>query len=149
MRRAGHHTGVRKASATKRARALSCDRLAGAKHAYKGLGVYKELHFRNLLIDLLHKVYDEVDQFVLEHLLGVEIRNQERNVIPLPRHTLVSLPSTATEKGREGARGRADFDGFPTEDVEALGALRQEAGELVYEDVLNLVRLLDLDGYTD
>ena len=42
-----------------------------------------------------------------------------------------------------------DLDGFPSEDEEGLGTLCQEAGELVDQDVLNLVCLLDSDADTD
>ena len=38
------------------------------------------------------------------------------------------------------------LDGFPAQDVEGLGSLCQEAGELVDQNVLNLVRLLDFDA---
>lgn len=38
---------------------------------------YEELHFRDLLINLLHELDNKVDQLVLQHLLGVEVRNQE------------------------------------------------------------------------
>lgn len=44
---------------------------------------YEELHLRNLLINLLHKLNDEVDQLVLQHLLGMEVRNEERNIVSL------------------------------------------------------------------
>ena len=43
----------------------------------------------------------------------------------------------------------ADLDGLPPQDEEGLGSLRQETGELVDKDMLNLVGLLDLDGHAD
>jgi len=46
---------------------------------------YEKLHLRNLLVHLLHEVNDEVDQFVLEHFLGVEIGNKEGDVVALYR----------------------------------------------------------------
>ena len=39
--------------------------------------VNAELHLRDLLVDLLHEVNDEVDQLVAVHLLRVEVRDQE------------------------------------------------------------------------
>ena len=42
-----------------------------------------------------------------------------------------------------------DLDGFPSEDEEGLGALCQEAGELVDQDVFDLVCLLDPDADAD
>lgn len=49
---------------------------------------YKELHLGNLLVNFLHELNDKVDQFVLQHLLGVEICYQERNVIALQERKL-------------------------------------------------------------
>lgn len=39
------------------------------------------------------------------------------------------------------------LDWLPSQDEERFGSLRQETSELVDEDVLDLVGLLDLDGY--
>lgn len=81
------HTGVRKDSATNRALALSCIGLATSQ--YQGREVvreretYEELHLGNLLVDLLHELDDEVDELVLQQLLGVEVSNQEGNVVAL------------------------------------------------------------------
>lgn len=44
---------------------------------------YKELHFRNLLVNLLHKLDDEVHQLMLKHLLGMEVGDQEGDVVAL------------------------------------------------------------------
>jgi len=60
---------------------------------------------------------------MLQHLLGVEICNEEGNIIALYR--------------------------LPSQYEEAFRSLRQESGELVHEYVLNLIRLLDFDGYSD
>ena len=76
-------TGVKKDSATKRALAFSCLRLVLLSLSSR-LQTYEELHFRDLLVNLLHELDDKVDQFVLEHLLGMEIRNEERDVVTLP-----------------------------------------------------------------
>lgn len=46
-------------------------------------GPYEELHFGNLLVHLLHELDDEVDELVLEHLLGVEVCDEERDVVAL------------------------------------------------------------------
>ena len=84
---------------------------------------YEKLHLRDLLVDLLHELDYEVDQLVLEHLLGVEVGDEERDIVAL--------------------------DGLATQDEEGLGALGEEAGELVDEDALDLVGLLDTDADTD
>ena len=47
---------------------------------------------------------------------------------------------------RDGADGQSNLDGLPPEDEEGLGALCQEASELVDQDMLDLVGLLDLDA---
>ena len=46
--------------------------------------VQEELHLRDLLVHILHELNDEVHQLVLQHLLGVEVGDEERNVIALP-----------------------------------------------------------------
>lgn len=82
---------------------------------------YEELHFRDLLVHLLHKLNDEINQLMLQHLLCMEVGNQERDVISLDR--------------------------FPSQNVERLRSLGQEPCKLVDQDVLNFVGLLDLDAY--
>ncbi len=44
---------------------------------------YEKLHFRNLLVHLLHELDYEVHQLMLKHFLCVGIRDQKRNVIAL------------------------------------------------------------------
>lgn len=34
---------------------------------------YEELHFGDFLVYILHKLYNKVDQLVLQHLIGVEV----------------------------------------------------------------------------
>ncbi len=65
-------------------------RLAVTTRSVKGeakrrekLVTYEELHLGDFLVHLLHKLDDEVHELVLEHLLGVEISDQERDVIAL------------------------------------------------------------------
>lgn len=86
-------------------------------------GVQEELHLGNLLVYLFHELDDEVNKLVLEHLLGVEVCNEEGDVVSL--------------------------DGFPSQNEERLGTLCQEASELVDQDMLNLVCLLDSDADAD
>ena len=45
--------------------------------------VQEELHFRYLLVDLLHKLYYEVDKFVLQHFFRVSVGDEERDVVSL------------------------------------------------------------------
>ena len=68
----------------------------------------------------LHELDDEVHDLVLEHGLGVEVGDQEGDVVTL--------------------------DGLPPEDDEVLGTLGQEAHELLAENGLELVGLLNADG---
>lgn len=51
--------------------------------AYACSCIHSQLHLADFLVDLLHEVNDEVDQFVLVHLLCVEVRDQETNVVTL------------------------------------------------------------------
>ncbi len=85
--KAAVRTGVRKLSATKRALALSYPVLALSSCILAvepcSCCAYKELHLRNLLIHLLHELYDKVNQLVFQHLLGVKVGNQERDIIAL------------------------------------------------------------------
>ena len=48
-----------------------------------GPGVHRELHLRNFLIDFLHKVDNKVHQLVSQHLLGVEVGDEEADVVSL------------------------------------------------------------------
>lgn len=44
---------------------------------------YEKLHLGNLFIYLFHELYDEIHQLMLQHLLRMEIRYQERDVVSL------------------------------------------------------------------
>lgn len=48
---------------------------------YEGLRgsrkTYKKLHLGYLFIYLFHELYDKINQLMLQHLLGMEIRYQE------------------------------------------------------------------------
>jgi hypothetical protein len=44
---------------------------------------YEELHLRNLLVDLFHELNDKVDKLVLQHLLGMEVCDEEGDVVSL------------------------------------------------------------------
>lgn len=57
------------------------------------MDTYEELHLGNLLIDLLHELDDEVDELVLQQLLGVEVCDQEGNVVALPQLAPPPLPT--------------------------------------------------------
>mmetsp|Transcript_32657 Transcript_32657/g.71852 ORF Transcript_32657/g.71852 Transcript_32657/m.71852 type:complete len:229 (-) Transcript_32657:115-801(-) len=85
---------------------------------YSGSCVDCDLHTADFLVDVLHELYNKVDQLVLPHLLQVCVGNQEADVVPC--------------------------HGLPAHDYELLRPLHQEACELVAQDLLDLVRLLDL-----
>ena len=44
---------------------------------------YEKLHLRNFLVDFLHKLYDKIDQLMLQHSLGMEIRYEKRDIVTL------------------------------------------------------------------
>lgn len=72
---------------------------------------------------------------MLQHLLGMEIRDQEWDIITLDiLASSLQLHSLPTNLYR-----------FPPQDKESFRSLRQEPRKLVYQNVLNLIRLLDLD----
>ena len=50
-----------------------------------GTGVEAELHVADLLVNLLHKLKDEINELVLVHLLGVEVGEQEADVVALQK----------------------------------------------------------------
>ena len=51
---------------------------------YNVEATYEKLHLRDLLIHLLHKLKNEVDQLVLQHGFCVEVGNEERDIVALP-----------------------------------------------------------------
>lgn len=75
-------TGVRKDSATNRARAFS---YLGQSLRLKNLrsNTHEKFHFRNFLVHLLHKLDNEVDKLVLQHRLGMEVGNEEGDIVAL------------------------------------------------------------------
>jgi hypothetical protein len=85
------HTGVKKDSATKRALAFSYFRQFRAAST-RVIYAYEELHLRDLLVHLLHKLDNEIHQLVFQHLLGVKVCNQERNVITLSKSACCPCP---------------------------------------------------------
>lgn len=84
--------------------------------------IHRKLQLANLLVDLLHKVYDKINEFMFIHLFSVKVGDEKRDVVALNR--------------------------FPSQDEEALGTHHHEAGELVTENLLNLIGLLDCDADT-
>ena len=44
-------------------------------------GVDAQFHLGNLLVNLLHKMNDKVDEFVSQHLFSVKIGDQKANII--------------------------------------------------------------------
>jgi hypothetical protein len=53
------------------------------KHLVEMPMAYEELHFRNFLVHLLHKLNDEVHQLMFEHFFGMSVGDQERNIVSL------------------------------------------------------------------
>ena len=52
-----------------------------------GTSTHGQLHGGHLLVDLFHEVDDEVNELVLEHFLGVEVGDEERDVVTLSEKT--------------------------------------------------------------
>ncbi len=135
-------TGVKNDSATNRARAFNyCQGVSWNQYIdHEQETAYEELHLGNLLVHLFHKLDDEVHQLVLQHLFGMEVRDQEGYVVSLK--PVCQFPGTA----RRRSSGRSNLDGLPPENEEGLGTLCQEPGKLVDQDVFDLVGLFDLDA---
>ena len=77
-------TGVRKDSATNRALAFSCMMYKHPKiHRNFHVSTYEKLHLGYFLVNLFHELYDEIHEFMLQHLFGVEVGDQERYIIAL------------------------------------------------------------------
>ena len=77
--------------------------------------VERHLHVGELLIDVLQERDDEVDQLLQDHLLDVDVRDEEGDVVPLDR--------------------------LPPQDSELARALAQEAHEHLAEQLVNVVVL--------
>ena len=99
---------------------------------------YEELHLRYLLVHLLHELYDEIHKLMLQHLLGMVIRDQERDIITLA-YTVSLLSILSSCRGlpvQQTYRHR-----LPPQHEERLRSLCQESCELMHEDMLDLIRL--------
>lgn len=44
--------------------------------------VYSQLHLGYFFVDFFHEVYHEIDQLVFVHLFGMEVCDQEADVVP-------------------------------------------------------------------
>ena len=89
----------------------------------QGLHTYKELHLRNLLVYLLHELDHEIDKLVGQHLFGMEVGDEEGDIEAL--------------------------DWLPAQNEERLRSLGEESSEFVDQNVLDLVRLLDANRYSN
>lgn len=54
-----------------------------ADNRLRKMTTYKKLHFRYLFVNFLHKLYDEVHEFMFQHLLRMKVCDQKRNIIAL------------------------------------------------------------------
>lgn len=102
---------------------------------------YEELHLRDFLIHLFHELDNKVDKLVLQHGFGVEVGDQERDIIALAvRQQSLSHPIRLPH---------TNLYWLPPQDEERFRALRQESRELVDKDMLDFIRLLYTDAHTD
>ena len=85
MRSVSEQTGVRKDSATNLARAFSYSysqmTVQLERHLNCGMAgskkTYEKLHLGYLFVYFLHELYNKINQLVLQHLLRMDIRDQE------------------------------------------------------------------------
>lgn len=105
---------LQKVAVTSRSRSESLEELLGTD---AGPRIDRQFELADFLVDFFHEMNHKVDQFVLVHGLGVEVCDQEADVVAL--------------------------DGFPSQNDKVLGSHHDEAGELVTQDLLDLVGLLN------
>lgn len=105
---------------------------------------HEKLHLRYLLVHLLHKLDDKVHQLVLQHLLRMVIRYQERDIIAL--YVVVSI---AARNATTPSRVKSHRHWLPSQDEERFRPLGQKSCELMHKNMLNLIRLFypDADSY--
>lgn len=87
------------------------------------LHTYEELHLWDLLVYFLHEFNHEIDKLVRQHLFGVEVGDEEGDV--------------------------EAFNWLPAQNEEWLCSLGEESSEFVDKNVLDLIGLLDANGYSN
>lgn len=99
-----------------------------------GTSVEVELHLADLLVNVFHELDNKVDELVLVHLLNVEVGDEEADVIVLSKEA-------RGERVRLRKSSPPYLDGLAAKDDKVLSTLHEEAGELLAEDLFNLVGL--------
>ena len=90
---------------------------------YPRSSVEGQLHLRDLFVNILHELDDEIHQLVLVHLFSLYVRDEETDVVP--------------------------FNGFTSQHQEVLSTQHHETHELVAQDLLDFVRLFHSDTDTN
>jgi len=96
-----------------------------------GTGVDRELHLRDLLVDILHELDDKVDELALVEGLGVNVGDEEGDVVHLLAGLVLRL------------------DGLAAKDKEVVRTLSKEAHEPLGEDLVELIELLQTNRDAD
>ena len=109
--------------------------------------IQKQLHLANLGINLLHKLNDEIHQFMLQHRLRMKIRNQKRNIIALNEQSAIALNPKHSRCG-DGWRGRYRHR-LPPKNDKILSATSEESSQLVRQNPLDIIGLFDFDADAD
>lgn len=82
---------------------------------------------------------------MLQHLFRMEIGDQKRDIITLsPNEPLNVRQNTTLPKSK--VFEQTHLNSLPSEYKKGLRPLCQESGKLMYQNMLYLVRLLDLDA---
>jgi hypothetical protein len=84
---------------------------------------------------------------MLQHLFGMEVCYQERDVISLL--SLVSFPTEPilpSPHPNAFLTSQTYLDWLPPQNKESLRSLRQKPGKFMHKNLLNVVCLLDLDA---
>ena len=101
-------------------------------------GIQAQLHLTHLLVELFHERNDEIDQLVLQHLISMEICNQETNVISLIELALHLFKST-----------RSNRNSLSSENDKVLGTHHHESRELMTQDLFDFICLFHFDAESD
>ncbi len=91
--------------------------------------VDRKLHLRDLLVDILHELNDEIDELALVQSLGVYVGDKEADIIGDLATVVQSL-----------------HDRLATKNKEVISTLGEETHETLCKDGIQLIKLLKADA---
>jgi len=91
-----------------------------------------KLHLRDLLVDILHELNDEIDELALVQSLGVFVGDEETDIVSDLATVVESL-----------------HDRLAAEHKEVISTLGEETHEALCKDSIKLIKLLQADADAD